>query len=427
MHDIREIRRNPDKFKQGLARRGINFHIEKLLALDEEKRALTKELDRLRHLRNEVSRQIGSARRRGEETTTLEEEMRRVGEDIKAGEERERHLEGELEKLLLMMPNLPAESTPDGLSSEENIIIKQVGELPTYDYAIKDHLSFGEEVGMLDFPRGARIAGSGFPLWKGWGARVERALINFLLDLHIREHGYKEVMTPFIANRASMVTTGQVPALEEDMYYINEDDLFLIPTSEVTLVNMHRGDTLPEEDLPLKYAAYSPCFRREAGAYGQATRGFLRVHQFNKVELVRFERPEDSYRALEELVSHAERPLERLGLTYRVVRLCAGDLGFASAATYDLEVWAPATGRWLEVSSCSNCEDFQAKRGNIRYKPKKGGSPIYVHTLNGSGVATSRLIVALLETYQTDEGTWEIPSVLRPYLGGKTHISRGEN
>ncbi|MFN3822285.1 MAG: serine--tRNA ligase, partial [bacterium] len=367
---------------------------------------------------------IGEVRRKGIDTQSLERDVDEVKEEIRKGEEEEKNLEWQIEELLLRLPNLPAPITPDGSGPDENLVVRYSGSPNQPNYPIQDHLDFGEKIGMLDFSRGSKIAGSGFPLWMGWGARLERALINFLLDIHINEHHYREVMTPFVANRESMQTTGQVPILEEDMYYVEKDDLFLIPTSEVTLVNIHRGEVLEEKDLPLKYVAYSPCFRREAGAYGRATRGFLRVHQFNKVELVRFELPDKSYEALEELVGEAEKPLAKLELPYRVVKLCAGDLGFAAAATYDLEVWAPATGKWLEVSSCSNCEDFQARRGNIRYKPFRGGSPRYLHTLNGSGVATSRLMVSLLEHYQTDEGTWEVPVALRPYLGGRTYISR---
>ncbi len=424
MHDIREIREDPERFQRGLQRRGEEFDVQGLLELDAARRELTKELDKLRQERNSVSKQIGRSKRAGQDTFDLEAEMRRLGEELKAGEAREREQGAVLRGRLFEIPNMPADSIPDGMSESDNEEVRRWGEPPRFEFEPGDHLAVAERLGILDFKRGGKVTGSGFPVWSGAGAAIERALINFMLDLQTKEHGYREMMTPFAANRDSMLGSGQIPHLEDDMYLIEKDDLFLIPTSEVTLINLHRDEIIPESCLPLKYAAYSPCFRREAGAYGHTTRGFLRVHQFNKVELVRFERPDDSARALEEIVRHAEAVLQRLELHYRVVKLCAGELGFNASICYDLDVWAPAEGgRWLEVSSCSNCEDFQARRAGIRFRPGGGGKTEYVHILNGSGLATSRLMVALLETYQTDEGSLAIPPVLRPYLGGLTVVT----
>lgn len=396
--------------------------IDRILETDRRKRDLTSELDRLRSQRNAVSKQIGAAKKNQTDTSKLEAQMRRVGDEIQQDEAEERWLADEIERLLLVLPNLPAVDTPDGNDARGNVIMRHWGAPARFDFTPLDHLDFAERIGVLDFKRGGKVAGAGFPVWSGDGARLERAIINFMLDIHTREHNYREMMTPFLANRDSMLGSGQIPNLEDDMYHIEREDLFLIPTSEVTLVNLHRGEIFAEEVLPLKYCAYSPCFRREAGAYGAGTRGFLRTHQFNKVELVRFERPEDSGAALGELVSHAETILKRLELHYRVMRLCAGDMGFNAAACYDLEVWAPATQRWLEVSSCSNCSDFQARRADIRFRSKAGGKTEFVYTLNGSGLATSRLLVALLENYQTDEGSLAVPAALRTYLGGQMSL-----
>lgn len=422
MHDIKQIRLDPERFRRGLERRGETPALDAVLDLDRRRRDLIGRLDAMRARRNAVSKEIGAGRQVGADTSVLEAEMRSLGRDIRTGETEERELEKGLEELLLNIPNLPADSTPDGGDASANIIARTWGDPALNDFPMLDHLDIAERLAMLDFKRGGKITGSGFPVWTGSGAGLERALINFLLDLQTRRHGYREMMTPFVASRESMRASGQIPRLEDEMYHCEREDLFLIPTSEVTLVNLHRGEMLSEADLPIRYAAYSPCFRRER-AYGKDTRGFLRVHQFNKVELVRFERPEDSYAALDELVGHAEIALQRLELSYRVVRLCAGDMGFNAAACYDLEVWAPVTKRWLEVSSCSNCEDFQARRASIRFRRRGSGKSEFVHTLNGSGLATSRLLVALLETFQTDEGSLAIPPALRGYMGGQTVVT----
>ena len=310
------------------------------------------------------------------------------------------------------------------MDSTGNVEVKLWGTIPKFDFKVKDHLSLGEDLDILDFKRGSKISGSGFPVYKGPGARLERALINFMLDTHIREHGYTEIFPPFLVNRDSMYGTGQLPKLEEDMYCTEKDDLFLIPTAEVPVTNLHRNETLPVEKLPLKYAAYTACFRREAGSYGKETRGFLRVHQFNKVELVNFTLPEKSYESHEHLLAEATKILQLLEIPYRVMMLCSGDLSFAAAKCYDIETWSPAEQKWLEASSVSNFEDFQARRSNIRFRRSADKPLEFVHTLNGSGLATSRLMVSLLETYQTDEGSVMIPAVLRPYMGGLTVIKR---
>jgi seryl-tRNA synthetase len=430
MHDLREIRRDPDGFLNALRRRDGKIEIGGLLSLDDQHREVVNRLDEMRRERNSISRLIGERKKKGEDTSPVEADMRRLGDEISAGEANERTLAMQIHDRLLEIPNRPADSTPDGLDSSGNIVINQWGKIQPPDFQLLDHLAIAERLGILDFARGGKIAGSGFPVWSGWGAVLERALINFMLELHTTRHGYREMMTPFLANYESMRGSGQIPKLEADMYRCRKtgkeeddtDDLFLIPTSEVTLVNLHRSEMLDEKELPIKYTAYSPCFRREAGAYGHLTRGFLRVHQFNKVEMVRFERPEDSAAALDELVLHAGEVLRQLELPYRVVQLCAGDLGFNAAICYDLEVWAPAEKQWLEVSSCSNCMDFQARRANIRFR-RSGGKSEFVHTLNGSGLATSRLMVALLETYQTAESSLAVPSVLRKYMGGKTVVT----
>ena len=432
MHDIRDIRANPERYFQGLRRRGEPVALEPLLELDRQRREGVTALDQMRQTRNSVSKEINAIKKSSGDSSCLETQMRELGERIKSTETCERNLDNKIRELLLVLPNLPSDSTPDGAGSEGNVVVREVDGVVPMGGSLLDHLQLADHLEILDFKRGAKVAGSGFPVWSGWGALLERALINFMLDLHTKEHGYTEMMTPLLASYTSMLSSGQIPKLEADMYRCrrsekdegSEDDLFLIPTSEVTLVNLHRDEILDGRRLPLKYAAYSPCFRREAASYGHMTRGFLRVHQFNKVELVRFEKPETSIEALEELVFQAEEVLRRLELKYRVIELCSGDMGFNAAKCYDLEVWAPVEKQWLEVSSCSNCEAFQARRAGIKFRPRGGGKTDYVHTLNGSGVATSRLIVALLETYQTDERTLMIPSVLRSYMRGMTQICK---
>jgi seryl-tRNA synthetase len=416
MLDLKFIRENPDLVRRGVQSKKESADIDRILALDEERRTLLVEADQLKAVRNRVSKEIGHAVKSGGEPAELKIQMREASERISTFDQRLKEIETELADLLMWVPNIPHSSVPVGVSAEDNQLYHTWGQPLKAEFPLKDHLILGQELDILDFARGSKIAGSGFPVYKGKGAALERALINFMLDLHIRKHGYTEIFPPFLANADSMRGTGQLPKLGEDMYYCPVDELYLIPTAEVPLTNLHRDEIIPEEKLPIFYTAYSACFRREAGSYGRETRGFLRVHQFNKVELVKFVKPETSYDELESLLSAAEEVLQLLGLHYRVITLCTGDLSFSSAKTYDIESWAPAEGKWLETSSVSNFEDYQGRRASIRYREKSGGKVRFVHTLNGSGVATSRLMVALLETYQTDEGTVVVPEALHPYV-----------
>jgi len=421
MLELRLVREEPDAVRNALARRGnpdLLQMLDRVLAHDEERRELIAAVDELRARRNEESARIAQLKRAGahEEAAALIEEMRAVGEAIAEKEARLAVVEEEIRNLLLILPNLPMPELPEG-GVEANRVVRSWGEARRFDFVPKPHWELGERLGILDLPRGAKISGSGFPLYIGLGARLERALINFMVDLHAREHGYTEVWPPYLVNHQTALGTGQLPKFGEDMYQVPLDGLYLIPTAEVPVTNLHADELLHGADLPIKYVAYSPCFRREAGAHGKETRGLTRVHQFDKVELVRFEKPENSAAALEELTGHAERVLQLLGLHYRVVLLATGDLGFASAKTYDLEVWAPGAERWLEVSSCSVFTDFQARRAGIRYRPEDGGRPRFVHTLNGSGLALARTVIALLENYQEADGTVRVPEVLVPYFG----------
>lgn len=419
MLDLRMIRAQPDLVRAGLARRGISggaARVEHLLALDERRRSVIGEADELRARRNAVSRRIGELRRKGESADGLIAEMRKVGGRIDALGEVVEDAETHIRDTLLEMPNLPLPEVPDG-GEEANALVREWGTKRSFDFEPKPHWELGEGLGLLDFARGARISGSGFPVLTGRGARLQRELIGYMLDLHVREHGYREMRVPYMVTRESLTATGHLPKFEEDAYVTTLDDLWLIPTSEVPLTNLHRGEILSAEELPLRYTAYSPCFRREAGAAGADTRGLLRVHQFDKVELVRYEIPERSREALEEMTAEAEVILRRLGLPYRVLRLATGDLGFWSAMTYDLEVWAPGVRRWLEVSSVSTTTDYQARRANLRYRPHPGRKPEFVHTLNGSALALPRLLVALLENGQEEDGSVTLPEPLAERLG----------
>ncbi len=421
MLDPRQIRQDPQGVTAALARRGTDAHapsVARVVELDAERRALIAEGDELKARRNAVSLEVGERKRRKESADELIAEMRGVGDRIREIDGRLREVEEEVEHILLRVPNLPDPSLPDG-GEEANAVVRTWGEPRELPFEAKPHWDLAAALGILDLPRGAKVAGSGFPAYRGLGARLQRSLINFMLDLHAREHGYTEVETPFVVTRESMQGTGQYPNFVEegDAYFIPEDGLYLIPTAEVPVTNLHRDEILEGEQLPIAYTAYSPCFRREAGAAGKDTRGLLRVHQFDKVEMVRFERPEESEGALERLTGHAEKVLQLLGLPYRVLCLAAGDVGFSSAKTYDLEVWAPGVGKWLEVSSASNFRDFQARRAQIRYRPEPGAKPELVHTLNASGLALPRTVVAILESYQEEDGSVTVPEVLRPYLG----------
>lgn len=420
MLDLNLIRDRPDFVKERLKLRGGDYPIDKILSLDEERRRLITQVETLRHERKVKSEEIGRLKRAGDEASAslLAQEVKSLGERLKELEDELSRVEEELKELLITLPNLPHVSVPVGESDKDNVVVKRWGEPPKFDFEPKPHWDIGVNLGILDFERAAKIAGSRFAVYYGAGALLERALINFMLELHTKKHGYKEVLPPFLVNSASMFGTGQLPKFREELFKVEGWDFYLIPTAEVPVTNLHRDEILPEEALPLYYTAYTPCFRAEAGAHGRDTRGIIRQHQFNKVELVKFVVPETSYEELESLLLDAEEVLQLLGLHYRVVVLCTGDLGFAAVKTYDIEVWAPGQGRYIEISSCSNFEDFQARRANIRYRPKGGGKPRFVHTLNGSGLAVGRTVMAILENFQQEDGSVIIPEVLRPYMGG---------
>ena len=419
MLSIDIIRNNPKEVEQGLARKGEKLLINEIIKLDESYRSDLAQANEMRAKRNVSSDKIAQAKKLGENVDKAINAMRKLSQKIKVLEEKTQSSKNDLEQLLLGLPNIPHESVPEGKDEKNNQLVREWGETLDRDFNIMAHLELGKALSLFDFERGAKISGSGFPLYTGKGAKLERALINFMLDFQTEQHGYKEIFPPFLVRPESAVTTGQLPKLADDMYASEKDDLWLIPTAEVPLTNIHQNEILSEDQLPINYTAYSACFRREAGSYGKDTHGFLRVHQFNKVELVKFVKPKNSYKELETLVGQAEAILQSLGLKYRVIELCAGDLSFAAAKCYDLELWAPGEEKWLEVSSCSNFEDFQARRGNIRYRRNSDKQVEFVHTLNGSGVATPRLLVALLETYQNKDGTIAIPEPLQPYFGNE--------
>ena len=417
MLDIQRIREDIAGVRQGILNKNVEIDFDIILKLDQDRRDVIAKVEVIKHDRNVVSKQVGERKKKQEDASDLIEKTREIGQTIKDLDDQQKDTEVKLNELLLQIPNLPHASTPVGVDASENPVVREWGERFSPEFELKTHLELGESLQLFDFPRATRIAGPGFPLYIGAGARLERALINFMLDFHIDKHGYTEVLPPVVSNKKTMTTTGQLPKFEDDMYKIPQDKLYLIPTAEVPVTNIHQGEIIPEEDLPIRYCAYSSCFRREAGSYGKDTRGFLRLHQFNKVELVKFSHPSQSYAELENLRRDAEAILEALGLEYRVIELVTGDLSFSATKCYDLELWAPGEGRWLEVSSCSNFEDFQARRGAIRYKPNNGSKVQLLHTLNGSGVATPRLLVALLETYQQPDGSVKLPKILAPYMG----------
>lgn len=417
MLDIKFIRNNVDRVKRAIELKNDHADIDRLLELDAEKRRLLTAVEELKHRRNQVSDDIGRMKKQHQDATPFIREMKNVSDRIKQLDEQVKSLDQEIYQILIRVPNLPHESVPIGNDASANVELKRWGQLPPKDYQPKPHWEVGEKLGIIDFAGGSRVSGSFFINYKGLGARLQRALIAFMLDLHIKKHGYTEVYPPFIVNRESMFGTGQLPKLEDDMYVTAVDDFFLIPTAEVPVTNLLRDQMLKAEDLPIYYTAYTPCFRREAGTYGKDTRGLVRVHQFDKVEMVKFVTPESSYDELEKLLQNAEEVLQLLELPYRVLALSTGDLSFAAAKCYDIEVWADGLGKWLEVSSCSNFEDFQARRANIRFKRDAAAKPEYVHTLNGSGLALPRTVIAILENYQTDEGTIIVPKVLREFMG----------
>jgi seryl-tRNA synthetase len=422
MLDLKFIRENPELVKQGLLNKNEKNRIDEILDLDKKRREIISNSEELKSKRNQVSAKIPQLKKAGEDVSQLLTEMKEVSDKITELDLQLKEIENELENILLFIPNLPHNSVPVGKSADDNIEVRQW--LPDgfsfeFENGFKplDHIELGKKLNILDFERGAKISGSGFPVYKGKGATLERALINFMLDYHLEKHGYTEIFPPFLVNRDSMKGTGQLPKMEEDMYFIDKDGLFPIPTAEVPITNLFRNEILNEKDLPIKYVGYSACFRREAGSYGRESKGFLRVHQFNKVEMVKFVKPETSYDELELLVKDAEDILQELKIPYRILMLCTGDLSFSAAKCYDIETWSPAENRWLEASSCSNFEDFQARRASIRFRSEQTKKLEFVHTLNGSGLATSRLMVSLLENYQTPEGKVIVPKVLQKYTG----------
>ncbi|EAC5135125.1 serine--tRNA ligase [Listeria monocytogenes] len=419
MLDVKLLRNNFDEVKQKLQNRGEDLgEFEKFGELDKRRRTLIVETEALKSQRNEVSQEIAKLKREKQDADAKIEEMRVVGDRIKTLDIELREIDEKLDMILMSIPNIPHESTPVGESEDDNVEIHKWGEVRAFDFEPKAHWDLGTDLDILDFENAAKVTGSRFVFYKKLGARLERALINFMMDLHSNEHGYEEMLPPYMVNRASMTGTGQLPKFEEDAFLIEAEDYFLIPTAEVPVTNYHREDILKAEDLPRKYTAFSACFRSEAGSAGRDTRGLIRQHQFNKVELVQFVKPEDSYVALEKLTGNAEEVLRRLELPYRVLSMCTADLGFTAAKKYDLEVWIPSYNSYREISSCSNFESFQARRANIRFRREPGSKPEYVHTLNGSGLALGRTVAAILENYQDADGSVRIPKVLQGYMGG---------
>lgn len=424
MLDPKFIRSNPELVRQKLAIKKEDVDLDRFLELDEKRRAYIAEVEKLKNRRNVVSEEIARLKKEKKDVTEIINEMRKVSDTIKEYDAKIREIEEQLEEVLLTIPNLPHDSVPVGDSEDQNVEVRRWGEPREFDFEPKAHWDIGEELNILDFKTAAKVTGSRFVFYRGMGARLERALINFMLDVHTTQHGYVEVFPPFMVHRKSMIGTGQLPKFEEDAFKVVDTDYFLIPTAEVPVTNMHRDEILDGNMLPLKYVAYSACFRAEAGAAGRDTRGLIRQHQFNKVELVKFVRPEDSYDELEMLVADAERILQLLGLPYRVVLMCTADLGFTAAKKYDLEVWMPSYNRYVEVSSCSNFEDYQARRANIKYRMSPQDKAEYVHTLNGSGLAIGRTLAAILENYQQEDGSVVIPEKLVPYMGGVERITK---
>ena len=419
MLDLKRIRTNPEEIKKALTNRGEDFDIsviDELIDLDEERRKILVKVEALKSKRNQVSAEIPKKKKAGEDVTAVMAEMRELGDEIKEFDVKTNEIDEKIKYIMLRIPNIPHPSVPEGESDEDNVQIKTWGEPTKFDFEPKAHWDLGTDLNILDFERGGKIAGSRFTVYKGLGARLERSIINYFLDKHTTENGYTEVLPPYMVNRDSMTGTGQLPKFEEDAFKVENNGYFLIPTAEVPVTNMYRNEVLSGEDLPLKYAAYSACFRAEAGSAGRDTRGLVRQHQFNKVELVKFCKPEQSYEELDKLVADAESVLQGLGLPYRIVRICKGDLGFTAALKYDIEVWMPSYNRYVEISSCSNFEDFQARRANIKYRENPRAKPQFVHTINGSGVAIGRTVAAILENYQQADGTVKVPEALKPFF-----------
>ncbi|OGU83457.1 MAG: serine--tRNA ligase [Stygiobacter sp. RIFOXYC12_FULL_38_8] len=420
MLDVKFIRENPEVVRQGLLNKNAKDIVDEILQLDEQRRGFISKTEELKAKKNQVSAEIPKLKKAGQDTSAIFEEMKKVGDEITQLDSQLKEIEEKIENILRHTPNLAHASVPVGKSAEENVEVRRwlpEGFKFENDFKVLDHVELGKKLSLLDFERGTKISGSGFPLYTGKGATMERALINFMLDTHLQNHGYTEVMPPILVNRDSMKGTGQIPKMEEDMYFIEKDGLYPIPTAEVPITNIHRDEILAEKDLTIKYVGYSPCFRREAGSYGKDSKGFLRVHQFNKVEMVKFAKPDNSYDELEAMTNDAENILKALNVPYRILMLCTGDLSFSAAKCYDIETWSPAENKWLEASSCSNFEAFQARRANIRYRKEETKKPEFVHTLNGSGLATSRLMVSIMENNQTPEGKIIVPKALQKYTG----------
>jgi len=420
MLDIKLIRESPEVVRQALEKRGNTFALENILEADEHHRHLLRQVELLRSQHNETSKQLGTTK---EKPPQLIAEMRKLGEQISALQQETSQVKASLESLLLELPNIPHPSVPLGKNESNNIVVRSWGEPREFSFKPLPHWELGEKLGIIDFQRGVKLSGTRFYVLKGLGAHLQRALISFMLDLHVTEHGYKEIYPPFMVKRECMVGSGNLPKFSDNLYHDDEDDFWFIPTAEVPLTNLHRDEILDAKGLPLHYVAYTACFRREKMAAGKDTRGIKRGHQFDKVELYKLTEPEKSDEELEKLVANAEDVCRRLAIPYRVIQLCTGDLGFAACKTYDIEMWAPGTAEWLEVSSCSNCSDFQARRTNIRYRPEPGSRPCFIHTLNGSGLALPRVLIAVLENYQQPDGTVLVPEVLQPYL----HINAIQN
>ncbi len=424
MLDLRFVTSNLDKVRESLRLRNYSLDLTSFEELDKKRRQLIATTDELRHRQNKTNEEIVRLKRQGHDVGALLNQMRVVSEEIRELEAALKEVQAQLMEILMVIPNIPDESVPIGKGSDENPVIRYWGERPQFEFEPRPHWEIGHDLDILDLPRAAKLSGARFALLKGWGSKMERALINFMLDVHTKENGYKEVWPPFMVNTSSMTGTGQLPKFKDDLFKVEGFDLYLVPTAEVPVTNIHRDEILEEDELPKCYTAYTPCFRAEAGSYGKDTRGIIRQHQFDKVELVKLTRPDESMEELERLTRDAESILKRLGLHYRVVCLCTGDLGFASAKTYDIEVWMPGQGEYREISSCSNFKDFQARRANIRFKKKGQKGTFLVHTLNGSGLAVGRTFAAILENYQQADGSVLIPEALRPYMDGLEVIRR---
>jgi seryl-tRNA synthetase len=418
MLDIKLIRSNPEILKKAMAKRKESFDVEALINLDERRRQILTEVEQLKNKQNEASKQIPKYKKEGKDISSLMDEMKNLSDKIKGLDVEIRNIDDELNKILLTIPNIPHDSVPEGDTDEDNVEVRRWGEPKKFEFEPKPHWEIGETLDILDFSTAAKVTGARFTYYKGLGARLERALMNYMLDIHVDKHGYKEVFPPFMVHRNSMIGTGQLPKFEEDAFKVHGSEYFLIPTAEVPVTNMYREQILDAKDLPIKHVAYSACFRSEAGSAGRDTRGLIRQHQFNKVEIVKFTTPETSYEELESLTRDAENVLQTLGIPYRVVKICIGDLGFTAAMKYDIEVWMPSYNRYVEISSCSNFEDFQARRAGIKFRRGPKEKPEFVHTLNGSGVAIGRTTAAILENYQQDDGSVVVPEALRKYMNG---------